>query len=374
MEELNDDCQLYIINYLDLTDQLALWRATHNLYERWNTNICRAWRHQVCYSLDSSVFEEFDNDPALLDAFLSSICETLQSVEFKFVKLDDLKLWCKFKFLNVCELKYTLDDDEEPCNHQTVLELCAEIFPVLNLLKPYGKIDSLNVQDFKQLRRLVLTECELSNLNGINSIEELIIDMFYTENLVDGDDLIRLSKLKTLSYEYRPEHDNLLDKAVQKRCNDIMELSFHDSIWAYHLTTLQSPKYLNRLTLIEDDGFLVEQLQTIVANLPQLKQLDLIDFQFFTTEIQLWQTVSACPSLKILNISGMQLYEDFFDLSRRYMEQVLRNRNFPLTLYCHNTGVNRHLVSTIDTFVQVLCSFRISIIFCRSRKTSDISI
>lgn len=355
MEELNDDCQLYIINYLDLTDQLALWRATRNLSERWNSNICLSWRHQVSYSLDSCVFEEFDNDPALVDAFLSSICDTLQSVEFKYVKLDNLKLWCTYKFPNVRELKYTLDDDEEPCNHQTVLELSAEIFPALNSLKPYGKIHSLKVEDFKQLRRLDLTECEISNLSGIETIEELIIELYYAENLFDADDLTSLPKLKTLSYEYRVEHEILLDKVIQKRCKDITELSFHDCIWAYHLTILQSPKCLRRLTLIEDDGFLVDQLHTIVAHLPQLEQLDLVDFQFFSTEIQLWQTVSACPSIKIFNISGMQLYEDFFEPYRRYMEQALRNRNAPLTLHCHNTGVNRHLVSTFDSTFQVVC-------------------
>lgn len=343
VEELNDDCQLHIIYYLDLPDQLRLWRATKNASVRWNNNICQAWRHQVCYSLDSIVFEEFDNDPALLDAFLSSICNTLQSVEFKYVTLDHLKRWCKYKFPNMRDLKYTLDDDER--SFQTILELLVEMFPALKSLKPYGDINCLKIEQFKHLRKLDLTECKIYDLEGSENLEELVLELFFIEDIFQSDDLMSLPRLQTLSYQCRAEYEKLLVKAVKERCNDIIELSFHDCIWAYDLTTLQSPKCLSKLSLIEDDGLQVEQLQTLVAGLPLLKQLDLVDFQFYSNEIQLWKTVAVCPSLEILNISGMQLYEDFFVLNRRYMDQALRNRSVPLTLHCHNTGANGHLVS-----------------------------
>lgn len=72
MDQLNDDCQLRIIKYLDLTDQVLLWKATKHFSERLNANICRAWQQQLNFTLDWLMYD-LEDDPEVMDAFLFSI-------------------------------------------------------------------------------------------------------------------------------------------------------------------------------------------------------------------------------------------------------------------------------------------------------------
>lgn len=62
------------------------------------------------------------------------------------------------------ELEYWLDGYEDLCNNDPVLELFAELFPALSSLKPYGEMDCLKIGDFKELRRLDLTESIILDL------------------------------------------------------------------------------------------------------------------------------------------------------------------------------------------------------------------
>lgn len=75
------------------------------------------------------------------------------------------------------ELEYWLDGYEDLCNNDPVLELFAELFPALSSLKPYGEMDCLKIGDFKELRRLDLTESIILDLKKSESLEELIIDI-----------------------------------------------------------------------------------------------------------------------------------------------------------------------------------------------------
>lgn len=295
MDQLNDDCQLRIIKYLDLTDQVLLWKATKHFSERLNANICRAWQQQLNFTLDWVMYD-LEDDPEVMDEFLLSICETLQSLKIEEARLDNFQLWRKYKYPNMRELEYWMDEYEDLCNHDPVLELFAELFPALSSLKPYGELDCLKICDFKHLRRLDLTESVILDLKESESLEELIIDFGLESKDFNFNSLMCFPKLQALSYKCQKGSEELLDKIIKERGNDITEL-------------------------------------------------DLDDLQYYSTETQLWNTVSACPSLKILNLSRVGLSEEFFSLSREYMNQALKDRSVPFTLYCHNTHVDKDLVS-----------------------------
>lgn len=343
--QLNDDCQLRIINYLNLKNQVALWKANNNYSLRLNANICRAWKTQKMHSL-TRVMSVLKDDPKILNAYMLNICETLKSMGLNGLTLKHLNLLYQYQFPNMRELDLEFNDWFDETEHE--FELLAEMFPSLNSLTMWNvHVDCFKIEKFKQLRKLHLWCCiNIDTVFGSESLEELIIDLGANENSFYCYALMCLPKLRTLALSCDECSQQFLRPIIIERSNDITEFSFHSCIWKYcDLTILHSAKSLRRLTLIEED-FTVENLIFLVEGFPQLEQLDLVDFNLFSAEVQLWQTVAACPSLKILNISGMKLKNDFFALSRRYMEQVLNNRLVPLTLNCHKTGGYRHIVST----------------------------
>lgn len=375
MDQLNDDCQLCIINYLELNDQLALWKATKNLSLRWNTNICRAWQQQHSYVLDWVMYD-LEDDPEMMDTFLSSICNTLNTLKLEEIRLDHLQLWCKYKYSNMRELEYWLDEYEDPLNSSLILELLTELFPTVSCLKLYGEFHSLRIDRFKELRRLDLLECsKINNLNGSETLEELNIEFNFDCIDFNISSFKCFPKLQTLSFKCQKGSEKLLDNLLKERSSDIVEISFRHCIWLYDLIAVHLPKSLSRLSLIEKEcSFTVTKLPSLVAQLPLLQQLDLVDFQFFSTELSLWKMVMACPSLKTLSISGIQLYEDFFEISRSSMHQALTNRPVPLSLHCHNTGAYKHLVSITKSGTQLLYFLETSFVYFRSRKTLIIPI
>lgn len=153
------------------------------------------------------------------------------------------------------------------------------------------------------------------------SLEELIIDFGLESKDFNFNSLMCFPKLQALSYKCQKGSEELLEKIIKERGNDITEL-------------------------------------------------DLDDLKFYSTETQLWNTVSACSSLKVLSLSRVDLSEEFFGLSREYMNQALKDRSVPLTLNFHNTHVDKDLVSIIKFHGNDL-NF-IEMISYRSCKPSDI--
>jgi len=202
------------------------------------------------------------------------------------------------------------------------------------------------------LRKLDLSECwSISGIhddeNGfakeiaeLKMLEELIIENhIFDEGFYSM--LMSLPKFRKLTYHMGCKQDGFSGTRIL----DIDKITFNDSIWSINLPILQSIKSLRQLTLLGADGFTNKKLQELVMALPRLERLDLIDFSLSRSEIELWKTVDCCPSLKILNISSTRLDADFFDISRRPMENALNKRATPLTLHCHDIGKYEHLVS-----------------------------
>lgn len=355
MEELNDDCQLRIISYLNIIDQLCLFEATNEVTtSRLNSNVIYIWQHQQRFTLDSTHFLCFNQKPALMNNFLSIISPTVQELDLHYITLDYLKRLTPYKFEQVISLEYTINDDHAESDGNLVILLIAELFPGLTSVKPYGIFDCIHLNSLKYLRNLDMSECwclthrfECEKMGELKSLEELVLpNQGFETSLYERTML--LPKLRKLTYNMNCEQ---IEFVTGMRAKDIERITFNDCIWEFKLPALQSFINLRQLTLLEDDGFTNNKLQELITALTRLERLDLIKFQLWRSEIDLWETVACCPSLKILNISGMQLYSDFFNSNRRLMEKILDKRSMPLTLHCHDTGEYEDLVSRETLFL-----------------------
>ncbi|XP_060654546.1 uncharacterized protein LOC132790121 isoform X1 [Drosophila nasuta] len=350
METINDDCWLEIINYLNLEDQLALYKATNGFSNRVSSNVIYSWKHQLNFTLDEHAYEKFEEMPEMLDVFLSNINDTMQGLEFQWVTLKFLYRWKNYTFPNMKTLEYTVDDCDIDCDSE-VIAIMTELFPGLHSLKSDGTFYCGALPKWTQLRKLDLSEWSPDyNTYRSDSPEEIAKCMLMEELLLpDGiwdfnlhHDLMTMPKLHTLAIELKI--DFILAEMLEKRGKDVHTIVFNDCIWEFSIPTLQKLRNLRQLTLLDNDGFTSEELRDLIVDLKQLEQIDLVDFQIWSSETELWQTVACCPSLKILNLSGMQLYENFFEFGRRVMEKTLNNRSHDLTLHCHNTGANENLI------------------------------
>lgn len=141
----------------------------------------------------------------------------------------------------------------------------------------------LRIEKFRKLRRLFLWGCvNVDNIFGNESLEELIIDLGNNENSFYWNALMCLPKLRTLVLTCDNHCQQYLEIIIKERSNDIIELGFHSCIEQCDPTILQYLKRLIRLTFIIE-SLTVEKLQTLVAGLSLLEQLDLVDFQLFST-------------------------------------------------------------------------------------------
>ncbi|KAL7741747.1 hypothetical protein ACLKA6_000358 [Drosophila palustris] len=212
-------------------------------------------------------------------------------------------------------VKYTLERNEAQCNGKRFIELVSELFPGLESIEPYGVIDCVHLKNFTRLRKLDLRhswirwsyrEYNSEKIGDLKSLEELIIP--------DGWRFV----------------ETLLDKGIE-------ELTFCESFGSVTIQTYKRLTNLRKLTIINEIKYPGEYLHEIISTLPRLEHLDVVDSPIFPSEIDLWNVVACCPSLKILNISSTDLGGDFFNISSSSMKKVLDKRSTPLTLLCHDT-------------------------------------
>lgn len=370
-DQLNDDCQLHIIKYLNLKNQIVLWKATKKFSDRMNSNICRHWQCNMKYHLDWSFFNEVKDDPEFIDEILSIICETLQSLNLTSRDFSQLKLLKKYNFPNIRMLVIYREREERI--HE--LNSMAEIFPTISSLKLMDfNLDNFKVEKFKQLRKLFLWDCEkIYNAFGSESLEELISAMPSGDDFFYSKGLMCLPTLRTLAFECDEFSMPFIRSIIKERSSDITELSFYYCLRHYiDPMILQWPKRLTRVTF-DENTLSMEKLYTLVAGWPLLERIDLLCNDTFSSEIQLWKIVNACPRLKIFYINiWYGALNNFFKPSRHYMDDALKNRSELLTLHfrCTYDETRLHLVSITKANAEVLNLLKIEMISSRSRKTS----
>ncbi|XP_051859090.1 uncharacterized protein LOC117565770 isoform X9 [Drosophila albomicans] len=341
LDALNDDCQLAIIKYLNLFDQIALYEATKGTSNRLNENVAYAWKLQL-FILDWRDYEKFEEMPELLDVFLSNCSATMQELKLDNVKLDFLKRWENYTFPRMKTLEYTLDSYRDDRVANEAIQTMAKLFPGLHSLKPDGDFYCVVLQKWTQMRKLDLSytsyyECEYDWVKDIGKcqlLEELTLDSCSIESS-NYDDLMALPKLHKLRLLSASNVE--LSKFFEKRAVDVHRIIFSDDYPNGYMTTLRKMRNVRHLNMMDiQNHFSIENLRDLIKIWKQLEQIDLIDFTIWSGEAELWQTVARCPTLKILNILNTDIREDFFEVGRRIMEETLNNRSQTLTLNCYD--------------------------------------
>ncbi|XP_060653443.1 uncharacterized protein LOC132789440 isoform X1 [Drosophila nasuta] len=345
MNSLNDDCLMMIIKYLNLNDQLSIYEATKGHSNHLNSSVFSAWKHQLCFELNPENFLKFEEKPEMLDIFLSSTSATMQELKLECVTERFLKRWQNFTFPNMKTLEYSCDSNYDD---DKAIEIMIKLFPGLRCVKTHDGFHYDRLQKWSQLRKLELSDC-CENLNAHEGpemiikcqlLEEVTLSCdFHWPDIYDA--LMELPKLHTFTYDVF-DRDDILDVLLEKRGSDIHKITFHDCMGKHSMTTLCKLSHLHQLTL-KEERFTGEELCKLITDLRHLQRLDIIDHLVRLNKAMLWQAVASCPSLKILNISGVQLRDECFEFSHCLMEATLKNRSQPLALYWRNTDENEKL-------------------------------
>ncbi|KAL7741085.1 hypothetical protein ACLKA6_018120 [Drosophila palustris] len=354
MNALNDDCQLLVIKHLCLKDQFALFEATkEEPTSRWNANLRYNWEHQHSFSLDAGVFAYFAKKLKVVGDFLSSISPTVQQLNLKSITLDNLICLKSYTFPMMRSLEYKYDDWHSYSFYNSsimrsmkytdlkvdrVTKLFAELFPRLESLKPHGAFEYILLKNWMNLRKLDLSECwnretfemyEFEEIGELKTLEELTIaDVTYFEEDIHKV-FLRLPKLRSLTFSGTGWFGHII-KMLNKNIEEIIFCNSFDERIYNGFTNLRK---LTIICELQYNGDLHEVFKT----LPRLEHLDIVDSPIVESEIELWEVVACCPSLKILNIAGTDLGDYFFNISRRPMKKALDKRTTPLTLLCHGT-------------------------------------
>lgn len=346
MDTLNDDCQLNIIKYLYLAEQLALFEATEKEpTNRWVSNLRYTWQHQRIFSLNWKEFEHFDKNPQLLRHFLSSISPTVHKLGLYDLTSDRLECWTGYNFPKMRIFEYSLKFGEDDKEANLVIQLMIELFPELTHFKPDGKFDINYLTNWMNLRKLDMRRyCPVDqndqfgkDMGGLQMLEDLVI---FHEDLTEEQFkmFMRLPKLQRLNIQLL-EHICLSQVIKMLRAKDIEKITLNcDSLG--ELFDVKQLINLRELTLwnLDEEMITREDFLKIITALPVLERINFMYTRFWCSEIELWETVANCPSLKILNISVMDIDEDFFLSDRRPMEKALNKRSSPLILYSRNSG------------------------------------
>ncbi|XP_030376692.1 uncharacterized protein LOC115625691 [Scaptodrosophila lebanonensis] len=362
---LNDDCLLDVIKRLEFPDQLSLLSLTPALTE----NVRYEWRNYTKYVLDAPELIKLQRNPEHLLQLSEIINSTVQELVIDYGKVEHLQPWKKHSFSSIRTLKCSLDDEVDPAEG---IRLLVELFPALTSLKLEGPISGIDMWHWTELQDLDLSGCydlepqyfkqifgtlKLEKLNfavgqrqsyleealsiaSCRTLQELQIDDFYvTEVFIAHLNMLPNFRRLTMRTTGNPK----IEAIVNLMSYRITQAQFNDAIWTCPAHVLQKLTSLELLAIIEDD-IESSDITLLVSNLPSLKQLHLINTQIWRVAADLWNMVNLCPSLELINLTGMQMYEDFFDVIGEKMELSLRNREKPLIVNLHNTGDQEHLI------------------------------
>ncbi|XP_030241612.1 uncharacterized protein LOC115563186 [Drosophila navojoa] len=343
IENINDDCQLIIINYLDYQSQYFLWASSKFFAPRLHSNVSYVLQRKSSHVLDYNyMFLEKNGSSSnqLQDAFLSTICSTVQHLELRSVTMNHLKHLMNHSFPCIRSLEYEWANVYES-EYRQALQLLVDLFPSITSFKPFAPVNFERMEKWKFLEKLWSNKPkaldEGVSLHTFQDLEHLTVNMHFlrTASIVS---VLNLPKLRTFSFSTLcPQTRALLPKILEQRPEDICKLSFSFINWTWFLESLLLLKNLRQLTLI-DNILGSGQFQRLVSNLPVLEQVNIIGGQFLDCEMDLWDAVASCSSLKILSLSHILIEDDFYDSSRQFMCEALDNRSQPLLMHCYNTG------------------------------------
>lgn len=366
-DKLNGDCWLTILKYVNLKDQVALAHISKSLH----SVVRYHWEHLKTACLDQALLEHFEQQPHDMEEFLHLASGSLQNLKLKQADIALLQKWRSYEFPKLTTIDCDLGFKDEEETDEKIL-LFTELFPHLRQLTLLGNTTGRHIWFWDQLQELHLMCCEsldksiFDQIFGVMPLRKLTL-LFYGYNTNMGEDvlpiskcatleelvmddhhllgdfmpnLLKLPRLRRLAFYTRDYYEYLLQTVGKLRPLRVKALLFHDSYWSSSRVShaIMSMTNLRRLVL-HDDDIETKELYKICATLPQLEELHLTKMRALPTATQLWDMVGASESLRILNLSGSRLDDQFLYLSALCLDRVLKKRSesSPLTLHLHKT-------------------------------------
>ncbi|XP_034118104.1 uncharacterized protein LOC117577205 [Drosophila albomicans] len=329
---LNDYCQLAIIKYLNLSDQLALSEASENDCKSININLISTWEQQSRIKLSSKNCATLKRNRSLLSIFLSSISVKVEEMELVRAPMEFLKNCENYSLPRVQILSYTLDDS---CNAVEAQKILTNIFPGVRCVMPDKHFCYCLLPKWRQFRKLVIRKFVRVNdptrhcdLPQSRLIEELVASDAYMIGHYFGN-VMYLPKLRTITICLIDTYEETSNPTYRP---------------------LYIFKFLNKYGVTEDKirGVMLERVWCfgvcdVVKSLRNLVRLGL-DRRSCSNEKSLWEIVAKRPSLEILDITSMNLGRHFFSKNRRRMNRTMHNRYAHLTVIYANIGKNEGLI------------------------------
>lgn len=398
LEELNDDCWLKILEYVDkIGDQLALARTSRNL----RGIVDYHWRHIKKASVDNGLIEYFEEHPDDMHNFLRLASGSLEELEVKRGNLKLLESWKSYQFPRVHSLNCTIwNSDLEGADNDTLM--LTELFPHLKNLTLEMGGSGQHLWRWSQLQELHLLCCEFLDTStfeqifstlplkkvtllyyGYNTnlgpdvkpislcstLEELVID----DHHLLGEfmhNLLNLPHFRRVAFYTRDYSDGLVQSVSKLKPLGLQSLLFNDVFWSSSRLTDYTCSFTNlRRLVLHDDDVETKLLYNICSTLPHLEELHLIKMRGLPTPTQIWKMVAVCSSLKCLNLSHNELDEQFVELSSSCLNRVLNMRS-PLTLLLHHTNLSRN-PQTVSLSINLYLCMMYTTIICSLFQTLD---
>ncbi|EDX03987.1 uncharacterized protein LOC6731243 isoform X1 [Drosophila simulans] len=364
IENLNADCVLKIVEYLNLEDQLKLWKSSEPA-SRLRSLISYIWQRHGEHTIESYTF---DGDYELLNEFLQCIRLTVSELTLQYLTMDQLERWRGHTFPNMRQLTY-LGDETSDIEGDADIAILVDLFPQLEAIGVSGNTTGNHISRWRNIRRLDLQLCwylspqafedicqnlRLQTLSiqwqkieenayvrsicMLQELEELELDIVYLsrDNI---SQLLGLPKLKTLRLHDFDQLDDLLWNIGSIRGQDVLTAAFSNNIWMRPTEVLAKLRNLRCLTLVDDEGCAVINFSTIIKCFPLLEQLHLENSRIWVNADGIWDVLLASPRLRELSISNHVLYDEFFAFNKSTMNRALNQRTEPLTIHFYKTGM-----------------------------------
>ncbi|EDV59105.1 uncharacterized protein LOC6540844 [Drosophila erecta] len=362
IENLNDDCLLKIVEYLNLEEQLELWKSCESA-SRLRSVISYTWQRQEEHTVDQ---ETFKDNYEVLDEFLQCIRFTVAELTLRYLTMDQLKQWKGHTFPNLRQLTY-LGDENSDIDGDVDIAILVACFPELEAIGLSGNTSGNHISRWRNIRRLDLqlcwylsTQCfeeicqnlrlqalgiqwhsaeedaYVRAISRLQELEELELDIVHlgSDNI---SQLLSLPKLKKLRLHNFEQLDDLLSDIGRIRGQDVLAAAFSDNIWMKRTEVLAKLRNLRSLTLVDDEGCCAIDFRTIINCFPLLEQLHLENSRIWLNADGIWDAVLACPRLRVFSMSNQVLYDDFFAFSKSTMNRALNQRMEALTMHFYKT-------------------------------------
>lgn len=385
MDSINEDVWIVILKFLPMSDQLSLAQVNESIA----SYVKYQWKHLKRVTLTREDLEFLDRNEELMQECLGGWSRSVERLNLPNASRDLLRKWTEYSFPQLRSLDCHMDYNLEEADEETLL--LTELFPLLTSLTLNSSTTGRYLWQWSDLKELNLIWCEyletdtfeqifaslkLTKLTllyyGYNvnlgqkvlaitrcsTLEELILD----DHHLLGDFLTRLMNLphfRRLAFYTRDYYEFLLSSVARHKPLKVRSLLFNDSFWSSERVaeSIMRMTNLRRLVLQEDD-IDSQQLHAICHKLPQLEELHLVQLREIPSPTHLWNSISLCPSLRILNLSSTKLSCHFLYVSHSRLSQVLINRSSPLTIHLHNTGLVPEVILSAINCPNLYISFK----------------